>query len=220
MLLVVRMNDHARRECDPMGFWNWLNKPKPTVRARKRKAPQRRRTDRKRDQPTAALAHVKKDVDSIRDHLANHDVQLAELKERTSDRCLEQLVRDVVNRLQPALPPIAVERSSSQPITVQKARQPLAIDSNTQLPASQQVGLRLTPTQRVILHSLADDGGDRYLSYADIGRLVYKSAGAVKYHINRMKQQGIALEWVVAQDNQARRYKISSQLKHLFGERR
>ncbi len=203
-----------------MGFWNWLNKPKPTVRAKKKKGPRRRRTDRNRDQPTAALAHVRKDVVSIRDHLAIHDVQLAELKERTSERCLEQLVRDVLNRVQPALPPIAVERSTSQPITVAKPGQPLAIGSNPQLPASQQVGLRLTPTQRVILHSLADDGGDRYLSYADIGRLVYKSAGAVKYHINRMKQQGIALEWVVAQDNQARRYKISSQLKHLFGERR
>ena len=201
-----------------MGFWDWLKKP--PVQTRKKEIPRRRHAGRKQNRFKARLNRVQKDVESVRHHLANHDVELAELKERTTRKSLERVIQDVFNRLQPILPPVAVGRTPSQSIEPESPGQPIPTDSNAQPPAAQQAGPRVTPTQRMILQALAEDGGDRFLSYADIGQLVYKSAEAVKYHINQMKQHGVQLEFVVSPNNQTRRYKINSRLKHLFGEHR
>lgn len=198
-----------------MGLLSWIIRDD-----RRRRRPQargNRRQGRPRSPYKTAVANLREDLAAVEDRVTRHDAQFSELEERTSDERLEQTVQDAISRSRAQHTPVHTDQVVRP--SVELPRHAVAIERQPQPSGQPPAKLQLTPTQLFILETLAADGGDRYLSYRDIGDLIERSPGAVKTHINEMKKKGIQLKAVMSLNNQAR-YKISSQLKRLLSERR
>jgi biotin operon repressor len=158
-----------------------------------------------------AFEKVKKDVQALRTHMALHDRQIADLMDRTHPRRLEEIVKNTIERVNPDRSIDSIDSNRLQP--VENSTLSIVTDSNREHAPASTTKVSLTPTQRSILQALAGDGGDRFLSYRDIGELTGKSPGSVKFQINQLKRKGLSLESVKGVNKQTR-YKISSRLKH------
>lgn len=178
-----------------MGFREWFRRDRLRKGTRRRRARRRRRASSR----VSRFAGLTEEVASMRQHLARHDVQLAELVVRTSDERLEQTVTAAIQRLQPSAALLGLRPFA--PIVHGERAQATAMVATASAPANH---LPITAAQRLVLNVLAADGGDRYLSYADIGRLLGKSPTAVKHLVNQIKMRGVRLESVVSTNNQAR----------------
>ena len=164
-----------------------------------------------------AVGRVARDLSIIEERVARHDSQLAALEQKTTDERLEQMIEGIVRRFESRATSTRIERDQDAPIG--PSVRSIVVERRYEAPRTSSAGLRLTPNQLTILEALAVDEGDRFLSYKDIGKVVNKSPGAVKTHINEMKKRGVPLDAVTSLNNEAR-YKISSELKRLLGERR
>ena len=197
-----------------MALIDWLIGMRTRKRNRGRKSGARRRGPKLTAYSTA-VAYLREDVSSLRERLTKHDAQLAELAEKTCDERLEQVVKSALDRLHATSPMVPVQRSVVTGAT--GSGQPTGgRNQEVQRPTEFQRPL-LTPMQAHVLQTMAADGSERYLSYEDIGRLLGKSSGAVKSHINEIKKRGIPLDAVISLNSQAR-YRLSEQAKKLLGQ--
>ena len=199
-----------------MRLLKWLTGKPRSNKGRRGSGGGRRGSTRRRSPYKTAVAQVQRDLSIIEEQMARHDSLLADLEEKTTDERLEEMIEGAVRRFESRAISTQIKRDYNRQIDL--SARSMAVERRIEAPTTTSVGLQLTPNQLTILEALAVDGGDRFLSYKDIGKVVNKSPGAVKTHINEMKKRRVPLEAVTSLNNEAR-YKISSELKRLLAER-